>query len=124
MSKTENNEVTMTKTFEIEPERRVTDDMTQLLGVMPPDIVEVLEKINRNDDLIEVIIDLGRVPTARYTDGEYVLLDREMMQEDIGIDKLESHSFSLAISSFNRRSLSNCCLSFFWPPIWPIVAGS
>ncbi|MGF1504264.1 MAG: R3H domain-containing nucleic acid-binding protein [Anaerolineae bacterium] len=64
-------------------ERRITDDLTTLLSVLPSDIAEVIEQIGRNDDLLEIILDLGRVPTARYTDGEYVLIDREVQEEDL-----------------------------------------
>lgn len=64
-------------------ERRITDDLTTLLSVIPSDIAEVIQEIDRNDDLLEIILDLGRVPTARYTDGEQVLLEREITQEDL-----------------------------------------
>ena len=53
------------------------------MSVLPRTIQAVLEKEGRRDDLLEVILDLGRVPTARYTDGEIVLLEREVAQEDI-----------------------------------------
>lgn len=64
-------------------ENRLTDDLESLLSILPAELTEVLAQINRNDELLEVIFDLGRVPTARFTDGEYVLLDREVTQADI-----------------------------------------
>lgn len=94
-----------TKTFMAEKERRVTDDLTQLLQVIPADIVEVLSQIDRNDDLIEVIMDLGRVPTARYTDGEYVLLDREITQEDIDAVLMQIGDFDADNRSGIERTL-------------------
>jgi stage III sporulation protein SpoIIIAA len=54
-----------------------------MLRVMPPEIREVLDEVGRRDDLLEVILDLGRVPTARYVDGEVVLLEREVTRDDI-----------------------------------------
>ncbi|HOU11795.1 MAG TPA: R3H domain-containing nucleic acid-binding protein [Anaerolineae bacterium] len=61
----------------------IVDDLDALMHVLPPAIQDVLEKEGRRDDLLEVILDLGRVPTARYTDKELVLLEREVTQEDI-----------------------------------------
>jgi stage III sporulation protein SpoIIIAA len=61
----------------------IVDDLDALMNVLPRTIQSVLEKEGRRDDLLEVILDLGRVPTARYTDGEVVLLEREVTQEDI-----------------------------------------
>ncbi len=53
------------------------------MHVLPRAVQDVLEKEGRRDDLLEVILDLGRVPTARYTDKEMILLQREVTQEDI-----------------------------------------
>ncbi len=63
--------------------KRITDDLDALLAVLPPDIAQALREANKPDDLLEVVMDLGRVPEARYTDGEYQLSDREITQEDI-----------------------------------------
>ncbi len=38
---------------------------------------------NRTDDLLEVILDLGRVPSARYVDGEVVLSQTEVTRAEI-----------------------------------------
>ncbi len=61
----------------------ITDDLDALLNVLPEDIREAIQQIGRRDDLLEVILDLGRVPTARYTDGEIVLRETEVAREDI-----------------------------------------
>lgn len=61
----------------------ITDDLDALLSVLPDDIREALQRIGRRDDLLEVILDLGRVPTARFTDGEVILRDTEVSQEEI-----------------------------------------
>ena len=63
--------------------KRITDDLDALLAVLPPDIAEALRDANKPDQLLEVVMDLGRVPEARYTDGEYQLSEREITQEDI-----------------------------------------
>jgi len=64
-------------------QKRITDNLTDLLSVLPPEITSALEKINRPDDLLEIILDLGRTPTARYTDGEFELSEREVTAKEI-----------------------------------------
>jgi stage III sporulation protein SpoIIIAA len=59
------------------------DNLDSLMDVLPPEIREAVDEVGRRDDLLEVILDLGRVPTARYTDRELVLRDREVTSEDI-----------------------------------------
>jgi len=61
----------------------ITDDLDALLSVLPEDIRSALQRNGRRDELLEVILDLGRVPTARYTDGEVVLRDTEVAREEI-----------------------------------------
>ncbi len=61
----------------------VVDDLDLLLNVLPLDIRQALNDIGRRSELLEVILDLGRVPTARFTDKEIVLLEREVTQDDI-----------------------------------------
>ncbi|MFN2282976.1 MAG: R3H domain-containing nucleic acid-binding protein [Anaerolineae bacterium] len=61
----------------------IVDDLDALMSVLPREIQSVLEKNGRRDDLLEVILDLGRVPTARYTDKEVVLMESEVTREDI-----------------------------------------
>src|SRR5215813_7878817 len=64
-------------------EYHITDDLEKLKAVLPGYLVDSLEQINRKDDLVEVIMDLGRVPTARYSDGEKILDEREISHEEI-----------------------------------------
>jgi stage III sporulation protein SpoIIIAA len=61
----------------------IVDDLDLLLNVLPLDIRQALNDIGRRSELLEVILDLGRVPTARFTDKEIVLLEREVTQDDI-----------------------------------------
>jgi len=64
-------------------EYRITDDLEKLKTVLPTYLVDALEHHGHEDDLIEVILDLGRVPTARYVDGERPLDSREIAADDI-----------------------------------------
>jgi stage III sporulation protein SpoIIIAA len=62
---------------------RITDDLDALLGVLPGDIVEAVHKANDYDNLLEIILDLGRVPTARYVQGEMVLINKEITRAEL-----------------------------------------
>jgi len=62
---------------------RITDNLDAMLSVLPQPVVHKLGEMNRSDDLLEVILDLGRVPTARYVDGEYVLSETEVTHTDL-----------------------------------------
>lgn len=59
------------------------DDLTALLAVLPPEIKQALQRAGQLEDLLEVILDLGRVPEARFVDREVVLSDREVTREQI-----------------------------------------
>jgi stage III sporulation protein SpoIIIAA len=60
-----------------------TDDLDALLEALPPEIVARLRSFANRADLLEVVLDLGRRPEARFTHGEEVLLDREIVEADI-----------------------------------------
>jgi stage III sporulation protein SpoIIIAA len=62
---------------------KITDDLDALLGVLPLYIKEVLEVVDEGEKLIEIILDLGRQPEARFTDHEMILSDQEVTQDDI-----------------------------------------
>lgn len=62
---------------------QITDDLEALLNVLPPDIAQAVRDRNRNEALLEVVLDLGRYPEARYTDGEVTLCAREVTEADI-----------------------------------------
>ncbi|MCS6910745.1 MAG: AAA family ATPase, partial [Anaerolineales bacterium] len=64
-------------------QKKITDDLHALMAVLPPHIGAALTAANRTDDLLEIILDLGRVPTARYVDTEVVLASSEITRADI-----------------------------------------
>ncbi len=59
------------------------EDLRTLLSVLPDSIRHNVELAGREDELLEIVMDLGRVPTARYVDGERVLRDSEVTAEEI-----------------------------------------
>lgn len=64
-------------------ERRITDDIEQLKRVLPDSIIRALEDYGDTHNLLEVVMDLGRLPTARYVDGERVLSENEVSRDDL-----------------------------------------
>ena len=68
---------------------RITDDLHALMAVLPPQIIGALQKANNSDNLLEIVLDLGRLPMARFVDGELQLSDLEVTRADI--DLVVSH---------------------------------
>lgn len=64
-------------------ERRITDDIDELKRVLPAHINSRLDAIGNTDDLLEVVLDLGRIPTARYTTGEIPLSEHEVTRAEL-----------------------------------------
>ncbi len=61
----------------------ITDDLEALLAVVPPDIAEPLYAHPRKSDLLEVVMDLGRRPEARFPDDDIILNERDVTEADI-----------------------------------------
>jgi stage III sporulation protein SpoIIIAA len=62
---------------------KITDDLQALLDVLPRDIREAVEKADDSENLLEIILDLGRVPTARFVDREISLRESEVTRAEI-----------------------------------------
>jgi stage III sporulation protein SpoIIIAA len=69
---------------EVAEPREATDDIDVLLAALPPEIVASIHALADREQLIEVVMDLGRRPEARYPDSEVALLDREIVEADLG----------------------------------------
>ncbi|MQY55065.1 MAG: AAA family ATPase [Dehalococcoidia bacterium] len=63
--------------------KRITDDLDAMLERLPPHIAQPLREREDRSELLEVVMDLGRLPEARYPDREIVLGDKEVDEEDI-----------------------------------------
>ncbi len=63
---------------------RITDNLDSLFEVLPPEISKSITAEGKNADLIEVILDLGRVPIARFSEEEFELSNSEITRKDIG----------------------------------------
>jgi stage III sporulation protein SpoIIIAA len=69
---------------------KITDDLDALLGVLPKSIVDAVHKADDYDNLLEIILDLGRIPTARFVDRETALRDSEVTRAEI--DFVDEHT--------------------------------
>ena len=62
---------------------RIADDLDLLLAVLPERIRASLQQLDRAGDLIEIVMDLGRLPEARFPDGELCLSPEETTRDDL-----------------------------------------
>ncbi len=63
--------------------RELIDDLDALLAAIPPEIVDAIHRLPDQVDMIEVVLDLGRRPEARFPNSEVTLLEREIDESDI-----------------------------------------
>lgn len=59
------------------------DDIQALIDILPQKIADVINENGSLDKLIEVVMDVGRIPLARYTTGDLPLSADETSYEDI-----------------------------------------
>ncbi len=67
----------------------ITDDLDALLDILPPHIHQPLCQQKDISELLEVVLDLGRPPEARFPQREVVLNPQEVSEQDI--DYVASH---------------------------------
>jgi len=65
------------------PQQRITDNLTQLLDVLPLTVRACLEAQPDLDELLEIILDLGRSAEARFPARAMELCDIEITMDDI-----------------------------------------
>jgi stage III sporulation protein SpoIIIAA len=64
-------------------QRVVTDDLGELLDVLPPHICAPLHDMPRRHELLEVVLDLGREPEARFPGEEVILSSQPVSSADL-----------------------------------------
>ena len=64
-------------------QRKITDDLDVLMEVLPEKLSAYVKKAGSSQNLLEIVMDLGRVPLARFTDGEVILSEKEVTSDDI-----------------------------------------
>jgi stage III sporulation protein SpoIIIAA len=68
------------------PEQEITDDLKDLLTVLPPDVSDRIIDLQDESEygaLIEIVLDLGRPPEARFQFDEIVLSDVDVTRDDL-----------------------------------------
>ncbi|HEY9672529.1 MAG TPA: R3H domain-containing nucleic acid-binding protein [Waterburya sp.] len=65
------------------PRMQITDDLQKLLDILPTEICLGIEHHPQRDNLIEVVLDLGRFPEVRFPNGAEYLSQTAVTQEQI-----------------------------------------
>jgi len=71
----------------------ITDDLDALVNILPPHIRQPLCQEPDVSELIEVVLDLGRPPEARFPQRELVLHPQEVSEQDIDYVSARISSF-------------------------------
>ncbi|CAI8010400.1 Uncharacterized protein ycf45, partial [Geodia barretti] len=61
----------------------IHDELEQLLRVLPPHIQASLQQQENLNELLEVVLDLGRTPEARFSAGDVLLAEEPVSREDL-----------------------------------------
>lgn len=64
-------------------EKRITDNIDILRDVLPFNINQELDRLGNLENLQEIVLDLGRLPTARFLDNEAPLSETEVTRDDL-----------------------------------------
>lgn len=81
------------------------DDIQALIDIFPAKISGVLNAYGELDKLIEVVMDVGRAPFARYTTGDLPISEDEVTYEDIDAVVEKIGSFDLDNRAGMERTL-------------------
>lgn len=61
----------------------ITDDLDKLLEILPSSIRESIEQHSQKDQLVEIVMDLGRLPEARFPESTSDLSDQPLTKADL-----------------------------------------
>ena len=64
-------------------DKSITDDFDILNNILPARIRSAIAEYGETSRLLEIVLDLGRKPTARYIDKEYELSEAEITEADL-----------------------------------------
>jgi stage III sporulation protein SpoIIIAA len=64
-------------------EETITDDLDTLMAALPPQVRQRLRELDHVSDLLEIVLDLGRLPEARFPNREEILSEDEVTHEDL-----------------------------------------
>src|SRR5260221_8961835 len=61
----------------------ITDDLEALLVTLPPGIHDAVNRLENRSELLEIVMDLGRLPEARFPEGEVILSNQPVTYADL-----------------------------------------
>jgi stage III sporulation protein SpoIIIAA len=61
----------------------ITDDLEALLVTLPPVIHDAVNRLENRSDLLEIVMDLGRLPEGRFPEGEVILSTQPVTSADL-----------------------------------------
>lgn len=61
----------------------ITDDLEALLVTLPPAIHAAVSQLDNRGELLEIVMDLGRLPEGRFPDGEVILSTQPVTESDL-----------------------------------------
>jgi stage III sporulation protein SpoIIIAA len=61
----------------------ITDDLEALLVALPPAIYSAVNQLENRSELLEIVMDLGRLPEGRFPEGEVILSTRPVTDADL-----------------------------------------
>lgn len=61
----------------------ITDDLEALLAALPPDIHNAVNRLENRSELLEIVMDLGRLPEGRFPEGEVILSTTPVTYADL-----------------------------------------
>ncbi|HKV84140.1 MAG TPA: AAA family ATPase, partial [Ktedonobacterales bacterium] len=61
----------------------ITDDLDALLAVLPLRVREAIAGMEDRAELLEIVLDLGRLPEGRFPQREVILSDSPISREDL-----------------------------------------
>jgi stage III sporulation protein SpoIIIAA len=61
----------------------ITDDLKALLATLPPGIHDAVNRLENRGELLEIVMDLGRLAEGRFPDGEVILSTQPVTEADL-----------------------------------------
>ena len=61
----------------------ITDDLEALLETLPPSIHDAVNRLENRSELLEIVMDLGRLPEGRFPEGEVILSTSPVSYADL-----------------------------------------
>ncbi len=61
----------------------ITDDLKALLAALPPSIRDAVYRLENRSELLEIVMDLGRVAEGRFPEGEVILSSQPVTSADL-----------------------------------------